>query len=423
VQHAAEPADNDDFEWPPRHTEAPHPDTFDWPPSKGGGPWEIAFLDPAAKEELVARGVDFREHGTNASASAPRVSPEPPAPDLRNDSSLPPVFPAENETVMSEEDPPATWDAWLREAAATLVGVVQRWRDLPRPKPASVALVGLGLLAAVQAMIIWRSSESPSTNPPSAVHATPPPPAQAPAPANPEPRIPRGAKVSGTNQNARKAELATAGRLVVSSEPRGAQVSIDGRVYGVTPITLNTVSPGVHQVVLKRDDTEVAQTIRVEAGQTVTVVAPMQPQTRAMGYLAIDSAIELEVIADGVQVGNGRHPVVRLEEGPHEIELVNKTLGYRERQTVRILAGSTVSVAMTLPQGVMQIDAVPWADVWVDGKWVGRTPIEELAVTIGAHEVVFRHPDLGAKTVSTVVKAGETSRVSVQLTGQPASSR
>jgi hypothetical protein len=286
-----------------------------------------------------------------------------------------------------------------------------------------VALIGLGLLAAVQAVIIWRADETPAASPPVAVHATSPASVQAPASVKPKPPTAGGAKVVPSNQHDQKPESGTKGRLVINSEPRGAQVSIDGRAYGVTPITVNSVSPGAHRIVLKRDDTEIEQTIRVDAGQTVTIVAPMQPRTRAMGYLAIDSAIEVEVIADGVQVGNGRHSVIRLEEGPHELELVNETLGYREKQTVRILAGSTVSVPLTLPQGLMQIDAVPWADVWVDGKWVGRTPIESLAVTLGPHEIIFRHPELGAKTVSAVVKAGETARVSAQLTGQPASSR
>jgi hypothetical protein len=282
-----------------------------------------------------------------------------------------------------------------------------------------VALVGLGLLAAVQAVIIWRANEPPAASPPVAVHATNPASVKAPASMNSQPPTAGGVKVAPKNQHNQKADLAAKGRLVINSEPRGAQVSIDGRANGVTPVTLNSVSPGTHRIVLKRDDTEVEQTVRVDAGQTVTIVAPMQPRTRAMGYLAIDAPIEVEVIADGVQVGNGRHPVVRLEEGTHDLELVNKTLGYREKQTVRILAGSTVSVPLTLPQGLMQIDAVPWADVWVDGKWVGRTPIESLAVALGPHEIVFRHPELGAKTLSTVVKAGETARVSAQLTGQP----
>ena len=48
----------------------------------------------------------------------------------------------------------------------------------------------------------------------------------------------------------------------------------------------------------------------------------------------------------------------------------------------------------------MALNAQPWADVWVDGERVGETPIGNVAVPIGPHEVVFRHPQLGEQVVS-----------------------
>ena len=55
------------------------------------------------------------------------------------------------------------------------------------------------------------------------------------------------------------------------------------------------------------------------------------------------------------------------------------------------------------------------AEVWIDGKSAGETPIGNLALGIGPHNIVFRHPELGEKTVSTVVKAGVPTRVTVDL--------
>jgi len=51
-------------------------------------------------------------------------------------------------------------------------------------------------------------------------------------------------------------------------------------------------------------------------------------------------------------------------------------------------------------------NARPWADVAIDGKSGGQTPISNLQVPIGVHEVVFRHPRLGERRQTVVVKAG-----------------
>jgi len=42
-----------------------------------------------------------------------------------------------------------------------------------------------------------------------------------------------------------------AGQLVVSSDPPGARVTIDGQARGVTPITLEDMAPGQHAVVVQ----------------------------------------------------------------------------------------------------------------------------------------------------------------------------
>ena len=215
---------------------------------------------------------------------------------------------------------------------------------------------------------------------------------------------------SGTSNRGKKPALASGnGRLVVNSEPPGAQVSIDGQVYGVTPMTRENLSPGEHRIVLKGDGAEVRHTVRVEPGATVSVVAPLKPRALASGWIAIESPVEMDVFADGVPVGTTRSPKITLQEGEHTLVLINESIGYREKQSVRVKAGALVGVVVTLPQSIIQITAVPWAEVWVDGKSVGVTPIGDLGITIGPHEVVFRHPELGEKTVAAVVKSRETT--------------
>jgi hypothetical protein len=60
-------------------------------------------------------------------------------------------------------------------------------------------------------------------------------------------------------------------------------------------------------------------------------------------------------------------------------------------------------------------NARPWADVFVDGTSVGQTPISNLAVPIGTHQVLFRHPQLGERRESVVVNVKGPNRVAADF--------
>ena len=56
----------------------------------------------------------------------------------------------------------------------------------------------------------------------------------------------------------------------------------------------------------------------------------------------------------------------------------------------------------------MAVNALPWAEVSIDGERVGETPIGSVQVPIGTHEVVFRHPDLGERRTTATVTTGRS---------------
>src|SRR4029079_14892001 len=81
--------------------------------------------------------------------------------------------------------------------------------------------------------------------------------------------------------------------------------------------------------------------------------------------------------------------------GRHDITLANQRLGYEQPQKVTVIAGKGTTLELAAPQAMVSANARPWADVLVDGKNIGQTPIANFAIPIGAHEVLFRHPQLG----------------------------
>ena len=51
----------------------------------------------------------------------------------------------------------------------------------------------------------------------------------------------------------------------------------------------------------------------------------------------------------------------------------------------------------------------------IDGKVVGDTPLANVPLALGEHEVVFRHPQLGERRQTAMVQAGVQTRVSASF--------
>ena len=127
------------------------------------------------------------------------------------------------------------------------------------------------------------------------------------------------------------------------------------------------------------------------------------------------SPVELQVIEGDRVLGTSSDGPVVASAGSHELEFVNAAIGYRARQIVQIKAGQIVSMSITPPGGRVSVNAVPWAQVWIDGRALGETPIANVSVAAGEHEIVFRHPQFGEHREKATVKSGALTRVSATL--------
>jgi hypothetical protein len=60
----------------------------------------------------------------------------------------------------------------------------------------------------------------------------------------------------------------------------------------------------------------------------------------------------------------------------------------------------------------VQVQALPWATIYVDGKLVGETPLGDLPVAAGLHEFRAQMPD--GRTLTKRVHVGPGTRVLFQ---------
>ena len=209
----------------------------------------------------------------------------------------------------------------------------------------------------------------------------------------------------------------TLGQLRVRTEPAGARVSIDGLPRGTSPVTVLELPPGEHAVVLESDLGTVKQTVTIEAGITASLMVPLgSPESASVsGWMAVSAPAEVQIFENKRLVGSSQSDRLMVSAGRHEIEIVNETLGYRATRTVQVSPGKVTAIKIEFPKGTMALNAIPWAEVWVDGEKIGETPIGNLSVSLGTHDVVFRHPDLGEQRHAAMVTLTTPARLSVDM--------
>jgi hypothetical protein len=216
--------------------------------------------------------------------------------------------------------------------------------------------------------------------------------------------------------------------IVVEFAEPGADVFVNGRPAGVTPLELKVGSRTrsirvVGRESLRTDVTPRGLSFAVEDQRAprATDAARKADDLRTAarpersGGVRVSSPFGLDVLEDERLLGSSAGGPVVTTAGRHEFDLVNSALGYRSRRVVDIKPGQIVSLAVTPPNGSISINALPWADVWIDGKLVGETPLGNVSIPVGEHQIVFRHPELGERRENAIVRSDRPTRVSANL--------
>jgi serine/threonine protein kinase len=214
-----------------------------------------------------------------------------------------------------------------------------------------------------------------------------------------------------------EASAPVTGQLDVRSDPPGARVKVDGHDAGIAPILVSNLQPGEHTVVLQNDHGTVRHTVTIEPGLTAALVTPMAAGPQS-GWISITAPFAMQVYESGDLIGSTETDKILVTAGTHHLQIINDTLGFKISRNVNVPAGKVVPIGIELPNGVVNINAVPWAEVFVDGRAVGETPIGNLQLPIGPHEVVFRNPQFGERRQAISVTLGGPIRVSVDMNKQ-----
>ena len=207
------------------------------------------------------------------------------------------------------------------------------------------------------------------------------------------------------------------GLLTVDSLPSGAEVYIDGRLVGTTPLKNYRIPVGIHEVVVKKNAyVPAAYAVQIKANELKTLNVVLVPAT---GKLTVNSNPSgAEVYIDGKKVGTTPLRNYTIPEGIHEVAV--RKAGYAERAyAISIKYGELKVLNVTLsPEiGKLTVKSNPsGAEVYVDGKKVGTTPLENYTVTAGTHEITLIKDGYQNFTKTVTVKPGEKASITAALT-------
>jgi hypothetical protein len=175
-------------------------------------------------------------------------------------------------------------------------------------------------------------------------------------------------------------------------------------------------SPGLEATARTVSDqksaTPVAAVLDTNRQDAVSLAIAQAATKQRSGGVTLSAPIELKVLQGDRVLGSSADGPIVTTAGTHELDLINPSLGFRVRRAVTFRAGEITTVNIAVPAGRISVNAIPWAEVWIDSRRIGETPMANLEIPIGEHEVVFRNPDLGERRQNVVVRADAVARVS-----------
>ena len=244
-----------------------------------------------------------------------------------------------------------------------------------------LARIAVAAAAVGAAAFAWSYFSGPSTSTPATSSA-----------ATSTARTAAAAKDAPAKPDARKGT----GSLKVESTPAGAQVTVDGKARGATPLTLSDLQAGKHEVILKSDAGTVHRTVTVAANQTQSL-----DEQIFSGWVTVYSPFEV-AIAEGSRVlrPDDRNQFM-LPPGIHELRLMNKALAYDAVLQVDVKPGEGTNVRLTPPPSAITVNAPEASDVTIDGTRAGETPLTNVSIPLGTHDIVVRRAN-GAEKRYTI---------------------
>jgi len=221
------------------------------------------------------------------------------------------------------------------------------------------------------------------------------------------------------------------GRIRVTSQPQGAKVYLDNVQRGMTPLNLDRVATGQHQIKLVMAGyQDWSNYVSVSPSRTTTVSTNLIP-VNTYGSISIScNQGSAEIFLDGIHRGrtySSRSVVLEnVEKGYHEL-LVTK-IGYKDwSKRVYVSSSQTTKTVVNLVKQVLDGSISVYcnqgnAKINLDGNYIKRTSanksVELNNIAEGYHELLITKDGYEDWSSTIMVTTNQTYMVSAYLVSE-----
>jgi predicted Ser/Thr protein kinase len=198
--------------------------------------------------------------------------------------------------------------------------------------------------------------------------------------------------------------------IEITSQPPGAQVRLDKKAIGDTPLRAEVAGNAAHVITLSLDGYQ-SKDLRVDLPIPASLEATLSP-SGPPATLVVESAYPVTVTVSGRVVASDKAGVTTsLSAGTQEVVIESPSVFLKHRETVQFAGGASVTIKTPMT-GKIGVRATPDnCKIFVNGVFVDYPPILDRNIAAGNHVVSFEWPD-GKKSEEKVqIQAGKQSFV------------
>ncbi|MGB9857020.1 MAG: PEGA domain-containing protein [Dictyoglomaceae bacterium] len=206
------------------------------------------------------------------------------------------------------------------------------------------------------------------------------------------------------------------GDLRIESMPSGAYIYIDGVLKGKTPITIKNLLAKTYEVKITYPGyQDKIERVEVQEDRETRIKISLLPTTGSLNINSIPQGAE--VYLNGIYKGITPIYISELSPGRYQVQL--RKNGYKDFVSfVDVMSGITSSYNFALLPllGTINIFSIPSnAEVYVDGKYRGRTPLSITDVPSGTYNVRISLSGYEDYVESIYLAPGDVKQISVSL--------
>jgi hypothetical protein len=186
------------------------------------------------------------------------------------------------------------------------------------------------------------------------------------------------------------------GQVTILSDPPGGDLYIDGNSRGLTPLTVDNLLPGRHEILIKKsgyEDFRDVVSVNIETINEYTEYLVPLPGT---GFLLVTSAPNgADVHVDGSEFGKTPTNLQRVGAGNHSVE-ISRDGYWNFSGVVNVRGGEALSVTADLAiiptSSTLYLDSSPQGmGIYLNNTFKGFTPQTLGTLPSGDYELEFRH--------------------------------